>query len=281
MSNLKPNFLVIGAPKCATTALSMHLRRHPEIFVSHPKETFFFCYDEVYSKGWDWYLSLFKDVDSERAIGEATTLYSSIRAFPQALPRIVKHFPDAKIIYMVRHPMQRIQSNYVEFLSQGLTQLNFKEAVHEIPHFIDASCYHRQLEAYRKHYPKERINVIFYRDYKKNPEKVLQECFEFLDVDPTFVVDNPSEKIYQSKGKRRDLPITNLIRRKMPGFLTIRNVMPNWTRTIVQKALKREIKAKPNWDRETREWVISQIQSDIESFLHTQGKPVGYWDLNQ
>jgi hypothetical protein len=159
---MRPNFLVIGAPKAATTSICTHLGKHPEVFMCRPKEPFFFAYDHVYSRGWEWYESLFADANGATAIGEGSTVYSQLRTFPNTLNRIVQHVPDARIIYAVRHPLDRIQSHWIEMTSQGLTMSPFNQAVREDPQYIDASSYYHQLQAYREYFPEERILIVFY-----------------------------------------------------------------------------------------------------------------------
>ena len=277
---MKPNFLIIGAPKCATTSLSENLRKHPEIFMCRPKEPFFFDRDEIYARGWAWYESLFQGVNEEKAIGEATTTYSSMEAFPNAIPRIIKHLPDASIIYVTRHPLERIRSNWVEFLSQGLTTQPFNLAVRSIPHFIDASQYHKQLQGYLAHFPKTKILILFYEEYRKRPQRVLRKCFEFLGVDSSIHIEGAGQVVYASAGKRRDFAATNFLRRNMPGFEKIRNIAPEPVRAVAKGLLKREIKQKPEWDETIKKWAISLIEPDMKNFLEYCGKPLDYWILD-
>ncbi len=113
----KPNFLLIGAQKSATTSISVMLSHHPDVFVVKGKEPHFFSENRQYARGWDWYMSLFSGSNGERAIIDASTSYSRTNAFPNTISRIIKHVPDAKILYSVRHPLDRMESAYVEWMS--------------------------------------------------------------------------------------------------------------------------------------------------------------------
>jgi len=276
---MKPNFLVIGAPKCATTSLCHNLSQHPEVFMSSPKELFFFSYDNVFAKGWGWYSEHFHNAESFKAIGEGTTVYSQTGTFPKALDRIVEYLPESKIIYITRHPLERIQSHWIEMHSQGLTMQPFNQAVIEDPQYIDASSYFKQLSEYRKYFPDDRILTLFYEDYRNDPNQVLKECFNFLEVDETFIVGGADKPIYASIGKRSDRKITNILRRNIPGFLRIRDSMPNSVRQIVKKILKKEISGKPQWDAEVKEYVIRELKNDTKNFLRLMDKPSDYWIL--
>jgi hypothetical protein len=181
---VRPDFLVIGAPKCATTSLCFCLGLHPQVFVSRPKETFFFSHDEVWARGWGWYESLFAGSGGALARGEGTTVYAQTATYPKALPRIAEHLPHARILYIVREPYSRLESHWIELHSQGLTTLPFAEALRKEPELLDAARYGTQLEAYRAHFPDDRILVLFYEDYRERPHEVLERCFRFLGVDP-------------------------------------------------------------------------------------------------
>ena len=82
---MKPNFLVIGAMKCGTTSLCSLLGQHPDIFMSNPKETYFFSNDEVYQRGSSWYESIFLGSENKIAIGEGSTNYSKKYIFPKEI----------------------------------------------------------------------------------------------------------------------------------------------------------------------------------------------------
>lgn len=273
-----PNYLVIGAPKAATTAICTHLGRHPEVFMSHPKEPFFFAYDDVYRKGIQWYQELFRDAQGKKAIGEGSTVYAQLKTFPNTLQRILEHVPDAKIIYAVRHPLDRIVSHWVEMTSQGLTQLPFNQAVREDIQYLDASSYHFQLTQYLDHFRPERVKVVFFEEFEENPDRVLRDCFEFLEVDPDFVVPEADQRIYGSEGKRADKPLTNLLRRYVPGFLALRNLTPRPVREFAKAYLKAELR-KPHWDESTRNYAISQLEEDTARFLKLVGKPADFWSF--
>jgi hypothetical protein len=81
----KPNFLLIGAQKSATTSISVMLSHHPDVFVVKGKEPHFFSENRQYALGWDWYMSLFSGYNGERAIIDASTSYSRTKAFPNTI----------------------------------------------------------------------------------------------------------------------------------------------------------------------------------------------------
>jgi len=276
---MKPNFLVIGSPKAATTSLCHLLGKHPQVFMSRPKEPFFFCYDDVYAKGWPWYEALFEDAAGRRAIGEGSTPYSQVGTYPNTVPRIVRHLPEARIVYITRHPLDRLESMWIELLSQGLTMLPFNRALREDPQFIDSSLYWRQLSAYREHFPDDRILLLFFEDFRSDPDRVLRRCFEFLEVDPDVTIEDAAEPRYVSDGKRQDRTLTNVLRTRLPFFLALRDRAPRWLRSFAKSALKTEIPGRPQWEPATRDWVVAQIREDVRQFLRFAGRPEDFWSL--
>jgi hypothetical protein len=139
----KPNFLIIGAAKAATTSLSSLLDQHPQAGIVRGKEPHFFSFDDRYLQGWKQYLRLYEHCSNRKAIGDASTSYSRIRYHPQAIERIKQHIPKAKIIYMVRHPLERMESAYVEQMCSPGTKVfsSINDAVRRQPMIIDSSRY--------------------------------------------------------------------------------------------------------------------------------------------
>ena len=100
--------------KCATTWMAECLRRHPEAFVSTPKEVHFFTRD--YYKGFDWYLQHFKEADNSKAVGEYTVSYLCDE---NAAKRILESLGDVRILISLRDPVDRFWSAYRHYLRDG------------------------------------------------------------------------------------------------------------------------------------------------------------------
>ena len=103
-----PSFVIIGAMKCATTTLAEQLGAQPGVFISDPKEPNFFSDDAVFRRGMNWYASLFDSAESGAMLGEASTHYTKLPTHPKACERMLAALPDAKLIYVMRHPVDRI-----------------------------------------------------------------------------------------------------------------------------------------------------------------------------
>ena len=204
-----PNFLIIGAAKSGTSSLYMYLKQHPEIYMSPVKEPHYFSFDDEskMTKGpgdpihkaitnFDSYQAQFDGVTDEKAIGEASTSYL-YRA--EAAGRIHAMLPDAKLIAILRNPVDRAFSAYMHVVrdkretskdfAEALTREESRKADNWEPiwHFTSVGHYYEQLKRYYDLFPSEQIRVYLYEDLANNLNNMLVEIYEFLGVDPTFI----------------------------------------------------------------------------------------------
>jgi hypothetical protein len=203
-----PNFLVIGAMKGGTTSLHRYLGQHPDIFMSRVKEPKFFARQSVMEmklfagrtpdvRDFAEYRALFDEAGSHAARGEATPLYLCDSRAPAEIRR---HIPDAKLIAILRQPVDRAYSAYVMKRRQGLEHLEFEDALAEEPnriakrwdyswHYAGLSRYTEQLERYYGLFGRTQIKVILSDDLLRDTRGVLQDLFRFLGVDDSFEPD--------------------------------------------------------------------------------------------
>ena len=115
-----PNFLIIGAMKSGTTALYYYLEQHPQVYMSPVKEPNFFCSEENsdgdFATRLGAYQDLFRDVSGEKAIGEASHCYLYE---PEAAARIQEYITDAKLIAVLRDPVDRAYSHFLHMVRNG------------------------------------------------------------------------------------------------------------------------------------------------------------------
>lgn len=203
-----PNFLVIGAAKSGTSSLYMYLKQHPEIYMSPVKEPHFFSFDaeSKMTKGpgdpiheaitdFNAYQAQFDGVTDEKAIGEASTSYLYR---PEAPGRIHSTLPDAKLIAILRNPVDRAFSAYMHVVrDKRETAKNFTEALtreenrkaanwEPIWHFTSVGRYYEQLKRYYDLFPPEQIRIYLYEDLNQDQGNLLTDIYQYLDVDPSF-----------------------------------------------------------------------------------------------
>jgi hypothetical protein len=273
----EPNFLVIGAMKCATTSICDILAQHPEVFVTDPKEPDFFSDEKAYTKGWSWYESLFRGAENRLAIGEGSTNYTKSFLHPEVAERIARHLPDTRLIYIARHPLKRIESHWLHLIAAGLDTPPLAEALKKWPHIVDTSLYWKQINAFRHFYPDDRILVLFFEDLVDRPHDVMTRCYEFLGVDPEANPADPTQPSHVSAKVRIDGPATRFLQ-KIPGARAAKHVAPGLARNIMTR-LRRPLPNRPDWPPELRQETIEYLSNDSAQFLNFYGKPADFWRL--
>jgi hypothetical protein len=274
---MKPNFLVIGAMKCATTSLCDLFATHPQMFVCTPKEPEFFCDDAVFARGWGWYESLFAGAQEKIAVGEGSTSYTKQMRFPHAAERIAKYLPEAKLIYIARHPLMRIESHWLLRIAAGLDVSPFAEALKKSPHIVDTSLYWKQISRYRDFYPDENLLLLFFEDFVSNPHDIIKRAYRFLGVNPELATADPAQPKHVTADVRVDGAVIRLIQ-KLRGARALRNLAPELGRKVTTK-LRKPLPNRPEWPPELRREVIQQLADDTAEFLKFCGKPSDYWKL--
>ena len=207
-----PDFYVIGAARSGTTALHVYLQQHPELFMSPRKETNFFAFEgealDYEGPGCDYvnnsiasldaYQDLFLEARADQVIGEASPLYLYKE---ESAERIARRRPDAKIIAILRDPVEQAFSHFLYARRQTIEPLaDFFDALcaeedrlraHWMPMFQYSSfpLYHQQLEHYYARFPAEQIKIFLYEEFSDELHRVLREIFEFVGVDPDFEAD--------------------------------------------------------------------------------------------
>lgn len=204
MSRL-PDFFIVGAPKCGTTALYDYLAPHPDVFMPFHKEPLYFGADLTRRYGAMSaadYAALFRDARPEQVVGEASAwyLYSSTAA-----SEIRNACPDARIVVMLRNPVDVMHAQHSQLLfSEQEDIVDFGEALAAEedralgrrlppgPIRPENLLYRRmvrfaeQLSRYIEIFGRDRIHVIVHDDLRRDTAREYRRVLEFLSVDPTF-----------------------------------------------------------------------------------------------
>ena len=247
--NYLPNFIIIGAAKSATTTLTTILPQHPDIFISKPKEPKFF--GRCYKNGWDWYASRFKKGKKFLLRGEGSTMYASgLRSFSRT-PELMHHYlPDLKLIYIVRHPLDRILSQWRHYRGRHPDCADFNELMsdrHLRRLIVGCSMYYERLSAFRRFYPDDQIHCMTFEELLDSPRRSLRGMLRFLGVKPRV------NKLLDPDG---NLPKENPAGAKGRGHVE-----------------------KPEWNSGVKRRVLRKIRPDSEKMLSYMGKPNDFWAL--
>jgi hypothetical protein len=290
-----PNFFVIGAQKAGTTRLCNLLQRHPLVAIP-VKEPFYFQSARAMAEKAQWYLGLFKDSADLPARGDGSPYYSMCGLYPGTAQRIHEFNADARIIYMVRHPLRRIESAWVNLLSVGdlnavsdagsspftITdkQLGFEHTLYKTEVLIDPSLYWNQLSEYRRYFPDEQIRIGFFEEFIADEGAELRACLSFLGVDPFIDIDiRDEEDRNSSESRRQRLAVVDAIRKHAVGYERVQRFIPQPLKTLFTDRITRPIPMTSPWTAESVEWTVSRIADDSAALLRYAGRSEDYWVL--
>jgi len=176
-----PDFLGIGVQRAGTTFVHEALSEHPEICTPDTKELHFF--DWHHDRGLDWYEDQFAACEPSQVVGEVTPDYV---ASEDALDRIARTLPDAKLFLILRDPVDRAYSAYWLFKQKRYPDASFEEAIEDDPDLLERGEYADQVEQLRARFDRDQLKVMFLDDMKDDDLAFVQELYRFLDVDDAF-----------------------------------------------------------------------------------------------
>jgi Sulfotransferase domain len=290
----KPDFFIVGAPKCGTTALYSYLKSHPEVFMSLIKEPQFFAEETISDpqaiRSFGDYRELFAGATTERRVGEASTAYVSSRCAPG---RIKSFQPDTQIIIMLRHPVDMMYSLHGTLYSGGVEAIaGFAEALrqderekadgprlsgrHVEPPYRLMAAYASQVERYFQVFGRDRVCVLLYDDFKAQPSRVFRSVLRFLDLstdfEPRFCVVNPSPQA-RSKAVQKLL-------RKPPSSVhsLVHAILPVSIRRFIGESLmKLNDRALPPIDPALRLRLIADFEPEVRRLSRLLGRDLSAW----
>jgi GT2 family glycosyltransferase len=173
--------LILGAPKCGTSALFGALAAHPEIVPCKLKEPSFFLSDTEFEKGADWYRNLFPYKPEVHRIGiEATTRNSMFPTYQGCARRMLQTKWSFRFVYVVRNPFDRIQSHYMHASVVPLGIPPLSEGLHTFP--LEVTAYYTQIKQYLDVFGKESILVLQHDDLIRTPRSILQRICDHLEI---------------------------------------------------------------------------------------------------
>jgi hypothetical protein len=208
-----PNLIIIGAGKCGTTSLHYYLGLHPEISMSWEKELHFFVEERNWHRGIQWYQSNFRGHFNIH--GEASPSYTNYPQYQDVAQRMHNTVPRAKLIYMVRDPVERIASMYINRVAEGKECRDITDVLSVLDDniYIDTTRYFMQIEQYLRFFPDSSILVVSLEDLSQRRILTLQQIFGFLEVQDTFQSSAFFRVKHPSFRKRRKNQIGMLIKR--------------------------------------------------------------------
>ena len=219
-----PTFITIGAMKGGTTALHAALAQHPDIFTTELKELDFFAEPGNWTRGPAWYREQFAGGERFDARGESSPNYTKQPEFGPVAERMAALVPDARLVYLVREPIERIRSHYQHRQGRGDPRRPFDEvATH--PGFVTTSRYATQLRSFFDHFPKEQVMIVASEALRDDAATILPMIHRFIGVEPrpdvgSGVRANTAAAIRTG----RFGPAADRVLRRLPGQRRLRSV---------------------------------------------------------
>ncbi|MBN1927333.1 MAG: sulfotransferase [Prolixibacteraceae bacterium] len=295
--NALPNFLIVGASKSGTSSLYHYLKQHPDIFLSNvQKEGRFFSQmtgnykgpgdniiDASITRDINSYKALFDAYNNEKAVGDISPEY--LYFHEKAIPLIKQTLGDkVKIIIILRSPVDRAFSAYTHFKRDKRETLSFEEALEEEEErkarnwiwawqYKNSGLYYKQVKAYLDHFTN--VRIIVFEDFKNEPQNVLAELCEFLEISTNFKFDTsykynvsgePKSKVLYKFETSREL--VNFIKKFIPARF-VEKMKKNLT------GEKQMVKSEMN--NQTRKALINFFRYNILKLQDLIDKDLSHW----
>ncbi|WP_404455398.1 sulfotransferase [Virgibacillus necropolis] len=288
MNNKQPNFFIVGAAKSATTSLYNYLKKHPQVYFSDPKEPRYLSYryvniphggpnGEMYDKSFikteENYYSLFKNVNNEKVIGEASVQYLY---YTNVAESIKNEFPNSKIIICLRNPIDRAYSAYMHNIRSGYEKLSFEEALKNeeqritenypfLWHYKQVGLYYNQVKQYIQEFGKENVEIVLYDEIKNNTLETLIYICDFLQISKEFKFEDIG-KVYNTSGVTKNKLLGYFIKQNkfkdiIKGPNTpklLKNISYRFYHEILSRSLKKD-----EMKESERKYLLDYYKEDI------------------
>jgi hypothetical protein len=296
----KPDFFIVGAPRCGTTAMNYYLKQHPEIFIPEVKEIHYFGKDLDFKflserMNLNQYLSLFSKAKDEKRIGETSVwyLYSN-----SAAAEIKEFTPSASIIIMLRNPVDVLYSLHSQFVYEGNEDIHdFGEALQaeeyrkrgdKIPSttYLPKTLFYRevvkfseQISRYFHQFGRENIHIVIFEDLLNDPKKVYRTILKFLGVTDDFQIEfdiiNPNKQVISPELQRLLLsPPQSMLR--YGKYLKIPITIQNWAIRMLTK-MNTVYKKRPSMNSMLRRQLQKEFLNEVEQLSSFVGRDLTYW----
>ncbi len=278
----KPNFFIVGAPKCGTTSLWGYLKGHPEVYMATPKELFFFDSDLWGNPGWapslEQYLDCFSAAGTQKKIGEATPSY--LRS--QGAPKDIKAFnPQAQIIIMLRNPPDVMYSLHSQGRRMGTEPVADQAAAleadawrsgRELQGYREFTNFPAQVQRYFDLFGRENVHTIVYDDLKADSAAVYRATLRFLGVRLDCSLKSP---LMNANRQFRSALLETTLLHPPPAIRRIsRLLVPRRLRPRVRRVLwNANLVAQPRPPMDTK--LRRRLQKEFEPQVEQLGKLIG------
>ena len=270
-----PDFLIIGAPKAATTWLADCLREHPQVFLPELKELRYFC-GTNHAKGLTWYGNQFSKASGDVArVGEASPSYLGS---PQAPQRIHDLLPQSKLILSLRHPVEQAYSFYWHLTSRGELPPTTDFARFFAEQRPRAGYYGHHVGRYREYFAADQMLILIYeREIQDDPVRGVRRCQEFLGIDTTHVPAALAERRNSGRDITALHAAAQLARRGLNHLpAQLRHSAKRWGKSVL-RALPSRRQYVPLGETLRRELFRDHCVADVKRLEDMAGVDLSAW----
>ena len=257
-----PDFVIIGAMKSATSSLYDQLGRQPGIFMCTPKEPNFFSDAEQYIKGMSWYSSLFYEAPEGNLLGEASTHYTKLPTHRDTVHRLKEYLPEARFIYVMRHPIDRLISHYIHEWSTGVYNCGLEDAIDKYPELVSYGCYAMQLTPYLDTFGRFAVLPVFFDHLLRAPQEELERICRFIGYQgqPVWIQDLKPDNV--SSDRIREFPGYQFLVESGPATWFRRHFIPQRWRDAVKMKLR--MRERPVLSEKAKAGLEEEFNCDLE-----------------
>ena len=300
---IQPSFFIVGAPKCGTTALSKYLNCHPQVFIPELKELHFFDTDlntPKRAKTLDHYLGLFAS-GTDKICGEGTTTYLYSKTAAQ---EIYRFNPTAKIIIMLREPVEMMYSFHSQLLFNGSSETvdDFKDAIalepirkagHQVPSrcsepsllfYRDIAKFSEQVHRYLDIFGPDQVKILLFREFVENTAIAFRDSLDFIGADPSFEMEfvpmNANKKVRNKKiqdmVKYPPSRILEIGKYFIPLPQAQRRQLLEWCKQQIGRANTQHL-TRPTLDPAFRAQLVQDLKPEIQTLAKLINRDLSYW----
>lgn len=263
-----PDIVIIGAMKAGTTSVFQYLASHPQVSRGKRKEPAFFTNGQ-YQNGLKWYTDLFPENDKLKI--EASTNYTKYPQFGPVAQRMHATLPDAKLIYLVRHPVDRVISQMHHLaISRGRTTdiIGMDRIVNASGDAINISSYFYQLSQFLEYYDLSRISIQRFEDLLADPVHVMHQISRFLEIHTDFYTDHFNFR------RHNDVSTSARVKyRKLHFYLYKAHLHLHFP--PIHKLFETPI-PRPQLTLEAKQYIWDAVQEDLRQFEQLIGRSLQY-----
>jgi len=296
---LYPDFFILGVAKAGTTSLYHYLRQHPQLFLPTHKEPRFFAYPEnpeqwqgprvhqlisTIPTSLEAYLQFFAESPPASKRGDASPTYFSCPWTPARIARLIPH---AQFILILRNPIERAYSHFLDNLTSGWEPLHSFEEIIQVYlegkrrnwwfkwHYIEMGFYAQHLSRYFQYFKPEQFLIIPYETYKAHRAHTLQTIFRFLQVNEHVPVN--FDLTFNTSGVPRNQLIDTLLNRPNPLRTYLRKLLPASLRQQLRRKISERNKIRPPMSSRAREQLRGIYREDVHKLSEMLNQDFTHW----